>query len=101
MNLFWKIFLGFWLSLLLMALGAVVMVRLYDEARLQNPDQVADDKRVGFIIDTTARALQQGGAARLAEMGSLLPPLRTPTIPQPRIRLDRRWDHRMRYLPQS
>ena len=62
MNLFWKIFLGFWLSLLLMALGAVVMVRLYDEARLQNPDQVADDKRVGFIIDTTARALQQGGA---------------------------------------
>ena len=26
MNLFWKIFLGFWLSLLLMALGAVTMV---------------------------------------------------------------------------
>lgn len=74
MNLFWKIFLGFWLSLLLMALGAVVMVRLYDEARLQNPDQVADDKRVGFIIDTTARALQQGGAARLAEMGACSPP---------------------------
>ena len=73
MNLFWKIFLGFWLSLLLMALGAVAMVRLYDEARLQNPDQLADDKRVGFIIETTARALQQGGAARVAEMGSLLP----------------------------
>lgn len=61
MNLFWKIFLGFWLSLLLMALGAVAMVRLYDEARLRNPDQVADDKRTGFIVDTTARALQEGG----------------------------------------
>jgi len=73
MNLFWKIFLGFWLSLLLMALGAVAMVRLYDEARLQNPDQLADDKRVGFMIEATVRALQQGGAARLAEMGSLLP----------------------------
>ena len=81
MNLFWKIFLGFWLSLLLMALGAVAMVRLYDEARLRNPDQVADDKRTGFIVDTTARALQEGGLPALTQMGRLLPPPAEP--PQP------------------
>ena len=81
MNLFWKIFLGFWLSLLLMALGAVAMVRLYDEARLRNPDQVADDKRTGFIVDTTARALQEGGLPALTQMGRLPPPPAEP--PQP------------------
>ena len=81
MNLFWKIFLGFWLSLLLMALGAVAMVRLYDEARLRNPDQVADDKRTGFIVETTARALQEGGLPALTQMGRLLPPPAEP--PQP------------------
>ncbi|MBP8219734.1 MAG: hypothetical protein KAX48_08935, partial [Aeromonas sp.] len=81
MNLFWKIFLGFWLSLLLMALGAVAMIRLYDEARLRNPDQVADDKRTGFIVETTARALQEGGLSALTQMGRLLPPPAEP--PQP------------------
>ena len=81
MNLFWKIFLGFWLSLLLMALGAVAMIRLYDEARLRNPDQVADDKRTGFIVETTARALQEGGLPALTQMGRLLPPPAEP--PQP------------------
>lgn len=72
MNLFWKIWLGFWLSLLLMALGAVTMVRLYDEARLQNPDQVADNKRIGFIIDGTVRALQEGGIPQLKKIISIL-----------------------------
>jgi two-component system OmpR family sensor kinase len=73
MNLFWKIWLGFWLSLLLMALGAVTMVRLYDETRLQNPDQVADNKRTGFIIDATVRALQEGGIQQLKKIISILP----------------------------
>ena len=73
MNLFWKIWLGFWLSLLLMALGAVTMVRLYDETRLQNPDQVADNKRTGFIIEATVRALQEGGIQQLKRMIDILP----------------------------
>lgn len=73
MNLFWKIWLGFWLSLLLMALGAVTMVRLYDETRLQNPDQVANNKRTGFIIDATVRALQEGGIQQLKKIISILP----------------------------
>ena len=73
MNLFWKIWLGFWLYLLLMALGAVSMVRLYDEARLQNPDQVADNKRTGFIIEATVRALQEGGIQQLKRMIDILP----------------------------
>ena len=74
MNLFWKIWLGFWLSLLLMALGAVSMVRLYDEARLQNPDQVADNKRTRFIIEATTRGLQEVGIKQLKKLISILPP---------------------------
>ncbi len=62
MNLFWKIWLGFWLSLLLMALGSITMVRLYDEERQQNPDQISDSKRVGFILEGTATSAAKRGA---------------------------------------
>jgi two-component system, OmpR family, sensor kinase len=74
MNLFWKIWLGFWLSLLLMALGSITIVRLYDEERQQNPDQISDSKRVGFILEGTARALQEGGIRRFIELEKLFAP---------------------------
>ncbi len=62
MSLFWRILCGFWLSLLLMGLGAGAVVMLYNEAKLRNPEQLAQDKRVGFILDNLARDLRLADA---------------------------------------
>ena len=65
MSLFWKILLGFWLSLLLMALGAGAVVAVYNEAKQSNPDELAQDKRALFILDRIARELSLNGTQHL------------------------------------
>ena len=67
MSLFWRILCGFWLSLLLMGLGAGAVVMLYNEAKLRNPEQLAQDKRVGFILDNLARDLRLADAKVVIE----------------------------------
>ena len=78
MSLFWKILLGFWLSLLLMALGAGAVVAVYNEAKQSNPDELAQDKRALFILDRIARELSLNGTQHLH------PPFETNFAPGPR-----------------
>lgn len=61
MTLFWKILLGFWLSLLLMAGGAIGLARIYEEAHLATPDRLAEGKWVNFHLDHAARRLRSEG----------------------------------------
>lgn len=65
MTLFWKILLGFWLSLLLMAGGAIGLARIYEEAHLATPDRLAEGKWVNFHLDHTARKLRVDGLEAL------------------------------------
>ena len=61
MSLFWKILLGFWLSLLLMGGGAAALAKLYEEARRAQPDHLAEGKWVLFVLEETSRLLQGQG----------------------------------------
>lgn len=65
MSLFWKILLGFWLSLLLMALGAGAAVTIYNEAKLSNPDEIAKDKRALFVLELFSKKIQANGVFHL------------------------------------
>ncbi len=65
MSLFWKILLGFWLSLLLMALGAGAAVTIYNEAKLSNPDEIAKDKRAIFILELFSKKITSSGVFHL------------------------------------
>lgn len=63
MSLFWKILLGFWLSLLLMGGGAAALAKIYEETRRAQPDHLSEGKWVQFALDDTTRLLQEQGPA--------------------------------------
>lgn len=67
MSLFWRILFGFWLSLLLMGVGAGAVVMLYNEAKLRNPEQLAQEKRLGFMLDNLSRDLRVNSAELVIE----------------------------------
>lgn len=72
MSLFWRILIGFWLSMVLMTLGCVALLRVYDEAQQLHPMELATSKRAGFVIDTASRALAEGGVERFQQMNRAL-----------------------------
>lgn len=65
-RLFWKMFLAFWLSLVLAAGGVGVAVWLYKQV---DPDDApGGGPRGGFVIGTVASVLQHGGPEAAREM---------------------------------
>ncbi|MGA7801848.1 MAG: two-component sensor histidine kinase, partial [Gammaproteobacteria bacterium] len=60
-RLFWKIFLGFWLTLLLTGLAVGVAVQLYQQERLNEASGLAEGPRAEASVAGVASVLRAGG----------------------------------------
>ncbi|MEJ2060184.1 MAG: ATP-binding protein [Gammaproteobacteria bacterium] len=60
-RLFWKIFLGFWLTLMLVAGGVGWLVHYHFQREVSSLQEVAVGPRAGYRVSTAAIALQYGG----------------------------------------
>jgi two-component system OmpR family sensor kinase len=60
-RLFWKIFLGFWLSLVVISVAIGIAVNLYNQARFEERDELAAGPRTELVINAVATSLQYGG----------------------------------------
>jgi two-component system OmpR family sensor kinase len=67
-RLFWKIFLGFWLTLLATGAGVGFVVHLHNQARLAEMTEVATGFRAKFLVSAAAVALQFGGKRGLEDL---------------------------------
>lgn len=67
-RLFWKIFLGFWLTLAVTALGIGVLVHLYNQARWESMADLAAGPRARFVVAAAASALEHGGAGAVESL---------------------------------
>lgn len=66
-RLFWKILLGFWLTLFLLGVGVAVGITIYQEARSKE-NALAIGPRADFLSATMALALTHAEPAREAEL---------------------------------
>lgn len=62
-RLFWKIFLGFWLTLLVSGLAVGVAMQLYHQERLRAAAGLAQGPRAEASVAAVAAVLRAGGAA--------------------------------------
>jgi two-component system OmpR family sensor kinase len=67
-RLFWKILLGFWLTLLTVALLVGAFSYFYFVVRLHGPGELAEGRRVAPLVSTVANSLQSGGRAGLVTL---------------------------------
>lgn len=67
-RLFWKIFLGFWLSLVVIASAVGFTVNLYNEARYEERDALAAGPRAELLIEAVATSLRYGGREAVQEL---------------------------------
>ena len=67
-RLFWKIFLGFWLSLVVIAVAVGFAVNLYNQARWEELDELAAGPRVELALNAAAVALRHGGREAVTEL---------------------------------
>jgi len=67
-SLFWKIFLGFWLTLVVMSAAVGVVVHLYQQARLADMADVANSPRAELAVASLATALEYGGPDEVAAL---------------------------------
>jgi len=78
-RLFWKIFLGFWLTLLVTGAGVGALVYAYNQARLAEVTDVAAGPRTELLVSAVANAAAHGGppavASLFAEWGPRRPPV--------------------------
>jgi two-component system OmpR family sensor kinase len=78
-RLFWKIFLGFWLTLVVAGAGVGVLVYAYNQARLAEATDVAGGPRTELLVSAVATAAAHGGARAVeslfAEWGPRRPPV--------------------------
>ena len=72
-RLFWKIFLGFWLSLLVIAVAVGFAVNVYNQARYAERDALAAGPRAALGINAVATALRHGGREAVEELLEGLP----------------------------
>jgi two-component system, OmpR family, sensor kinase len=79
-RLFWKIFLGFWLTLLATGAGVGFVVQLRNEARLAEMTGLATGTRAEFAVSSVAVALQYGGATGVASLFDAWPERRAPVL---------------------
>ncbi len=59
-RLFWKMFLAFWLSLVLAAAGVGAAVWLYKQVDAEEPGEVV--RGAGFVLETFGSVIRHGGA---------------------------------------
>ncbi|MCC6608510.1 MAG: HAMP domain-containing protein [Burkholderiales bacterium] len=78
-RLFWKIFVGFWLTLVLITAGVGALVYAYNQARIAELTEVAAGPRSELLVAAVANAATRGGAraveSLLAELGPHRPPV--------------------------
>ena len=67
-RLFWKIFVGFWLTLLLAGMVVGAAVWQYNKSRIEQLEVLVDGPRAEMIISWTAKLLQLGGVPALHEI---------------------------------
>lgn len=79
-RLFWKIFLGFWLTLVLIALGVGLAVHFYSQSRLEAITDLAAGPRATFVVSATALALAQGGPESVQSLFRSWPGQRLPLV---------------------
>lgn len=60
-RLFWKIFLGFWLSLVVISGAVAIIVNLYNQARWEERDELSAGPRAEFTLTAAAASLRDGG----------------------------------------
>ena len=77
-RLFWKIFLGFWVTLVFMGAGVGIAVYIYRAN--QDSSDVATGRRAEFIVGVVANALQYGGEAGAKSMLQEWPGTRRPMV---------------------
>ncbi|MDY6978808.1 MAG: ATP-binding protein [Pseudomonadota bacterium] len=79
-RLFWKIFLGFWLTLVLIAIGVGLAVHWYSQSRLEAITDLAAGPRASFVVNATALALAQGGPESVESLFRSWPGQRLPLV---------------------
>ena len=79
-RLFWKIFLGFWLTLVLLAIGVGIAVHLYSQSRFEAIEDLAAGPRADFVVNATALALAQGGPDSVRSLFRSWPTGRPPLV---------------------
>ena len=68
-RLFWKIFLSFWLTMVVIGVGVGVVVHLYSESRIASFTEVASGRFADLAVAGVAAELEKGGKTAV---GSLL-----------------------------
>jgi two-component system OmpR family sensor kinase len=72
-RLFWKIFFGFWLSLVAISVAVGLAVNLYNQARWEELDELAAGPRAELALNAVAVALRHGGRETVAELFQDMP----------------------------
>lgn len=72
-RLFWKIFFGFWLTLLVTGGAVGTAFYVYNQARLGDADDLAEGPRAATLVATTAAVLSHGGPDALEALFRELP----------------------------
>lgn len=72
-RLFWKIFFGFWLSLVVISIAVGIAVNFYNQARWEEFDNLAAGPRVELALNAVAVALRHGGRKTVAELFENMP----------------------------
>jgi two-component system, OmpR family, sensor kinase len=72
-RLFWKIFFGFWLSLVVISVAVGFAVNIYNQSRWEERDELAAGPRVELALNAVAVALRHGGRETVAELFEDMP----------------------------
>ncbi|MCW9025018.1 MAG: ATP-binding protein [Gammaproteobacteria bacterium] len=67
-RLFWKIFFGFWLTLLLTASSVGILVWQHNKERIEQLELLADSPRADMSVNFIARILRYGGTPALEDI---------------------------------
>ena len=79
-RLFWKIFLGFWLTLVVITAGVGVAVHLHNQSRFEAFSEFAAGPRASFAVSATAAALSHGGKEAVLSLFADWPGPRRPAV---------------------
>ncbi len=64
-RLFWKIFFGFWITLIAIALGVGITVHWNAQQKAEEGADFINKQGIGFMLHAASNALQQGGEQQL------------------------------------
>ncbi|MGB8275500.1 MAG: ATP-binding protein [Alphaproteobacteria bacterium] len=79
-RLFWKIFLSFWVTLVVIGASVGVVVHLYSEQQIASSTEVASGPRAEFAVMAIALAVEKGGRAAVAPYLETWPARRPPVL---------------------